>query len=62
MSAQMVTPVLSGFFLEHISYRTLFPYAMLFSIGSFCTMLVVRHGDARPEKKGSVLEHFDVDD
>ncbi len=62
MAAQIVTPVLSGFFLEHISYRTLFPYAMLFSIGSFCTMLVVRHGDARPEKKGSVLEHFDVDD
>ncbi len=62
MAAQIITPVLSGFFLEHVSYRTLFPYAMLFSVASFCTMLAVKHGDARPEKKESVLEHFDIED
>lgn len=62
MAAQIMTPILSGVFLEHVSYRTLFPYAIVFSVASFCTMLVVRHGDSRPEKKGSVLENFDVDD
>lgn len=62
MAAQVVTPILSGFFLEHVSYRTLFPYAVIFSVASFCTMLSVKHGDAKPEKKESVLEHFDVDD
>ncbi len=62
MAAQIFTPVLSGILLENISYRTLFPYSFIFSILSFCTMLCVRHGDSIPLKKGSALEHFDVDD
>lgn len=62
MAAQVITPILSGFLLEHVSYRTLFPYAVVFSIFSFCTMLMVKHGDSKPEKKGSMLENFDVDD
>lgn len=62
MMAQTITPPLSGLFLEHISYRTLFPYAAVFSIASFCTMLFVRHGDSKPEKKSNKLENFDVDD
>lgn len=62
MSAQIVTPILSGFFLQHISYRTLFPYACIFSALAFVTMTMVRHGDAKPEKKASVLENFDVED
>ncbi len=62
MTAQIITPVLSGALLENISYRTLFPYALLFSVLAFFTMLQVHHGDARPDKKKSVLEHFDVDD
>ncbi len=62
MSAQVITPILSGYLLEHISYRTLFPYAVVFSIGSFCTMQMVRHGDTKPQKKGSILENLDVDD
>ena len=32
MAAQVITPILSGFLLEHISYRTLFPYAVVFSV------------------------------
>lgn len=52
MAAQIITPVISGMFLEHISYRTLFPYAMAFSVLAFCTMMQVRHGDNRPEKEG----------
>lgn len=62
MSAQIFTPIFSGFLMENVSYRALFPYAMVFSILSFCTMLLVRHGDSRPETKKSALEHFDVDD
>lgn len=62
MAAQVVTPILSGYLLEHISYRTLFPYSVFFSVMAFFTMLMVKHGDSKPEKKGSVLENFDVDD
>lgn len=62
MTAQIFTPVLSGFLLEKVSYRTLFPYAMVFSILAFLTMTQVQHGDARPDKKKSILENFDVDD
>ena len=61
MAAQVVTPILSGWLLEHVGYHTLFPYAMIMVLGSFVTMLFVRHGDSRPEaKKG--LEALDVDD
>ncbi len=62
MTAQIFTPVLSGFLLEKISYRTLFPYALVFSLLAFLTMTQVHHGNARPDKKKSVLENFDVDD
>lgn len=61
MAAQIFTPIFSGFLLENISYRTLFPYAVVFSLLSFCTMLFVKHGDSRPPKKTDKLEHFDVD-
>lgn len=62
MTAQIITPILSGFLLEKLSYRSLFPYAVIFSALAFFTMVQVRHGDTRPEKKGSALENFDVDD
>lgn len=62
MAAQVVTPILSGFLLEHVSYRTLFPYAVVFSVLAFCTMLMVKHGDSKPERKKDMLENFDVDD
>ncbi|MDE6814962.1 MAG: MFS transporter, partial [Lachnospiraceae bacterium] len=62
MTAQIFTPVLSGFLLENVSYRTLFPYAFVFSALAFLTMTQVHHGDVRPDKKKSVLENFDVDD
>lgn len=59
MSAQIITPILSGFLMEHVSYHTLFPYAVIFTLLSLCTMLFVKHGDAIPDKKGSILENFD---
>ncbi|MCH5342268.1 MAG: MFS transporter [Acetatifactor sp.] len=62
MAAQIITPVLSGFLLENVSYRTLFPYAAFFSLLAFLTMTQVRHGDVKPQKKESLLENFDVDD
>ncbi len=62
MAAQVVTPILSGYLLEHVSYRTLFPYSVFFSVLAFFTMLLVKHGDSRPEKRESMLENFDVDD
>jgi MFS family permease len=62
MSAQIVTPILSGYLLENISYRSLFPYSVVFSLASLCTMLMVHHGDSIPAKKASIIENFDVND
>ena len=62
MAAQVFTPIFSGYLLEHISYKTLFPYSFIFSGLAFVTMLMVKHGDTRPCKKSSILENFDIDD
>ena len=51
MAAQVVTPVLAGTLMRHVSYRILFPYAALFVALSFVTMLFVRHGDSKAEAK-----------
>jgi MFS family permease len=47
MAAQIVTPILSGFFMEYVGTRTLFPYAVIFSVLAFLTMSRVQHGDVR---------------
>lgn len=62
MAAQVLTPILSGFLLEHVGYWTLFPYAVLFLILAFVVMLFVRHGDSKPVPPKSKLEMLDVDD
>lgn len=62
MSAQVITPILSGFLMEHISYRILFPYAVLFTTLAFFTMTQVKHGDSKPIQTKSMLETFDIDD
>ena len=62
MAAQVLTPILSGFFLEHVGYWTLFPYATVFSVIAFLTMLNVKHGDSKPEPPKGKLEAFDVED
>lgn len=62
MAAQTITPIVSGMLLEYVSYRTLFPYAVFFSLASLCTMLMVKHGDSKPIKSPGLLENFDVDD
>lgn len=62
MSAQVITPILSGFLLENVSYRTLFPYSVTFCVLAFITMSQVKHGDSKPVQKKSMLENFDLDD
>ncbi len=59
MLAQVATPIVSGFLLEHVGYHTLFPYAAIFVALSFVTMLCVKHGDAKPEQRKSRLEAFE---
>ena len=61
MSAQIVTPMLSGLLMDNMGMTVLFPYAAIFAALAFFTMAMVRHGDAKPEvKKG--LEALDTDD
>ena len=58
MAAQVITPVLAGWLLQHVGYWTLFLYAALFVALSFVTMLFVRHGDSKAEAKTG-LDAFD---
>lgn len=62
MAAQIVTPIASGYLLEHVGYYTLFPYAAFFIGLASITMLMVKHGDSKPIAPKSVLESFDVED
>jgi len=64
MAAQICAPLLSGLLIDNlgIGYKILFPFAVFFSVVSFVTMSLVRHGDVKPVKKKSLLENFDVDD
>ncbi len=62
MAAQVVTPVLAGTLMKHISYRVLFPYAALFVALSFVTMLFVRHGDSKAEAKRGLDAFENMDD
>lgn len=50
MAAQVFTPIVSGFLLEHVSYRTLFPYSTVFMLLAGGTMLFVKHGDINIQK------------
>ncbi|MDY4634660.1 MAG: MFS transporter [Candidatus Limivicinus sp.] len=62
MSAQIITPILAGTLMRHISYQILFPYAALFVSLSFVTMLFVRHGDVKAESKKGLEAFEDMDD
>ena len=61
MSAQIVTPMLSGLLMDNMGMTVLFPYAAMFAALALLTMAMVRHGDAKPEaRKG--LEALDNED
>ena len=61
MGAQIITPIFSGFLMDQFGRIALFPYATVFVAMAFVTMFLVKHGDAKIEKKGSLIENFDVD-
>ena len=58
MAAQICTPLLSGLLIDNLGlgYRVLFPYAVLFSLLSFCTMTQVKHGDSKPQAKQAAMD------
>ncbi|MBE5939688.1 MAG: SLC45 family MFS transporter [Lachnospiraceae bacterium] len=62
MSAQIFTPIASGALLQYVSYNTLFPYAIFFTVCAIITMSMVKHGDSKPERKKKIIENFDVED
>ena len=62
MSAQIITPIVAGTLMRHISYQILFPYAAFFVALSFVTMLFVRHGDVKAQAKKGLEAFEDMDD
>ena len=60
MSAQIVTPMLSGILMDNMGMTVLFPYAAIFVALAFVTMFLVKHGDAKVVAKQG-LEAFDND-
>ncbi len=61
MSAQIATPMLSGFLMDKLGMTVMFPYAAIFVGLAFVTMSLVKHGDNKIEGK-SGLEALDIDD
>lgn len=63
MSAQVLTPVLSGAIMDWSkSMLPLFPYAFVCVALAFVTMVLVKHGDSKPVKNKSILDNFNVED
>ena len=63
MAAQTITPIVAGWLLKHVSYSVLFLYSAIFVALAFFTMLMVKHGDSKPEAKVGieVLEDLEAD-
>ena len=61
MTAQVVTPMFSGFLMDRMGMTVLFPYAAIFVALAFVTMLFVRHGESKPEAARG-LEALVIDD
>jgi len=62
MTAQVITPIVSGALLEYVGYYTLLPYGAIFIGLAFFTMLMVKHGDSKPVAPASRLEALDQTD
>ena len=62
MTAQIVTPILSGFLVDQIGWFIFFPYAAFFAGCAFITMFFVKHGDSKPEAQGSLEALAGADD
>ena len=61
MTAQIITPMFSGYLMDNVAETVLFPYAAIFAALAFVTMAFVKHGDAKPEAKTG-LDALDIDD
>ena len=63
MAAQVATPMVSGLLMDQFGMHVLFPYAAAFTALAFFTMLMVKHGDSKPEAKAGieVLEDLEAD-
>lgn len=61
MSAQIATPIISGFLLQWFGYDVLFPYAAVMVIAALFPLSAAKHGDNRPQKRRGI-EVFDVED
>ena len=59
MTAQIITPILSGALMDAINMRVLFPYSALFCVLAFTTMFFVKHGDSKavPTDKKEIFEN-----
>ena len=62
MTAQIVTPILSGFLIDKIGWEIFFPYAAIFVACAFVTMFFVKHGDSKPEAQGALESLAGADD
>ena len=60
MTAQIITPMLSGLLMDQMGMTILFPYAAIFVALAFVTMSLVRHGDSKVIAKRG-LEALDAD-
>ncbi len=60
MSAQILTPILSGALLQYVGYWTLFPYGASFIALALITMMFVKHGDNKPVLPATKIEAFDI--
>ncbi|MCL2675197.1 MAG: MFS transporter [Firmicutes bacterium] len=49
MGAQVLTPIISGAIISATGLRALMPYALVFSVLAFLTMLPVKHGNVKSE-------------
>lgn len=57
MSAQVVTPILSGWIMDLFGNMSpLFPYATICVALAFITMILVKHGDSKPQAPQDKLE------
>lgn len=63
MAAQIVTPMVAGYFIERLeNYAVLFPYALCAMGLSFLMLLNVKHGDSKPEKPADKIEALGAGD
>lgn len=64
MTAQIITPVLSGVFMDmkQFGYGALFPYCTIFAALAFVVMLFVRHGDSKPVPTQKIESFASLDD